>query len=279
MSDRWVWDETLFEGAAPHYATGRLPYPRELVTAFREEVSLTTSSRLLDVGCGTGQIALLLAPLFDEVLGLDADPGMVQEADRDAARLGTRNARFVHARAEELPLGLGAFAVATFAQSFHWMDRERVAAIVLDMLEPGGAWVHVKGINEPGAGAAGEQPYPDPPCAEIGALVERYLGPIRRAGQGTLPGGTPSGEAEVMIAAGYVRPRRRIVPDPRIFERSVDDLLASVFSRSAAAPHLFGDRLAAFERDLRDLLQRMSSQGRFSERARDQALTIWERPH
>jgi hypothetical protein len=46
---------------------------------------------------------------------------------------------------------------------------------------------------------------------------------------------------------------------------------------SSAAPHLFGARLAAFERDLRRLLRRISPSGRFSERTRDIALDIWRR--
>ena len=56
---------------------------------------------------------------------------------------GVENVDWVHLRAEELPGDLGTFRVVTFAQSFHWMQRERVAATVREMLEPGGAWVHV----------------------------------------------------------------------------------------------------------------------------------------
>ncbi|WP_327063330.1 class I SAM-dependent methyltransferase [Kitasatospora griseola] len=49
----------------------------------------------------------------------------------------------MNARAEQLPSGPGTFTVATFGNSFHWMDREQVAATVHDLLRPGGAAVHL----------------------------------------------------------------------------------------------------------------------------------------
>jgi len=60
--------------------------------------------------------------------------------------------------------------------------------------------------------------------------------------------------------------------------RTEDDVVASVFSVSSAAPHLFGDRLGEFESKLRRLLRRESPAGRFSERAGEIALRIWTRP-
>jgi hypothetical protein len=48
-----------------------------------------------------------------------------------------------------------------------------------------------------------------------------------------------------------------------------------VFSLSSAAPHLFGDRLGDFERDLRGLLRSVSPAGRFAEKAREIELSIW----
>jgi SAM-dependent methyltransferase len=274
----WKWDETLFGGSARYYRAGRFPYPAELATAFQEELGLDGSGRLLDVGTGTGEIALLLAPLYDEVVGLDADDEMVAEAREEALRRGLRNTTWVNARAEELPLDLGTFQTATFAQSFHWMDRARVAAKVLEMLAPSGAWVHVDTKTHRGAASEEQLSHPQPPRREIEELVERYLGPVKRAGQGTLSGPTPSGEGEIMVAAGFAGPRRRVLDDRHVFERSEDEIVASIFSVSSSAPHLFGTRLAEFEQDLRKVLRRVSPDGRFCEVSQPLQLIIWTRP-
>lgn len=271
----WEWDETLYAGSAAYYAQGRMRYPPELADALRDELSLDGSGRLLDVGCGPGSLTLLLAPLFAEAVGVDADRDMIAEAEREAERLGIANVTWVRLRAEELPAGLGTFRVATFAQSFHWMERERVAATVREMLEPGGAWVHVNATTHEGVVGAEGLPAPKPPRDGIRELVRAYLGDARRAGAGSLPDGPPSGEEDVMLAAGFPSPRRLEVACGGIVERSEDDVVASVFSLSSAAPHLFGGRLAEFGSDLRELLRATSPTGRFAERHRDIELVVW----
>jgi hypothetical protein len=75
--------------------------------------------------------------------------------------------------------------------------------------------------------------------------------------------------------AGFAGPRRIVVPRGEVFLRSEDQIVASVFSLSSAAPHLFGDRLGDFERDLRGLLRSVSPAGRFAEKAREIELSIW----
>ena len=78
-----------------------------------------------------------------------------------------------------------------------------------------------------------------------------------------------------MVAAGYRGPVRIGVAGGRVFERSEDDVVASVYSLSYAAPHLFGERLGAFEAELRALLRSVSPTGVFSERQREVELVIW----
>ena len=125
----WEWDETLFAGAAAFYDRGRLPNAPGLADALQKALGLDGRGRLLDVGCGPGTVTLPLADLFQEAVGLDADAGMIREAQRLACERGVMNARWVHGRAEDLPAGLGTFGVVTFAASFHWMDRPLVARV------------------------------------------------------------------------------------------------------------------------------------------------------
>ncbi|MFF1546311.1 class I SAM-dependent methyltransferase [Streptomyces sp. NPDC058291] len=277
MPEAWQWDPTLFAGSAAYYQRGRLPYAAGFPEALATALGLDGRGRLLDVGCGPGVVLLAMARFFHEAVGVDPDQDMLAEAGRQAARRGVRNARLVAARAEELPAGLGRFRVVVFAQSFHWTDRERAAAAVLDMLEPGGALVHVGELQDPPAEPA-PPPRPAPPYEDVAALVRRYLGPVRRAGQGTLVAGTPNGEGLVLARAGFEHVGRLVVPAGQVVERTVDDLVAWAFSRSASAPHLFGDRRGDFERDLRALLDRAAPDGRFAERLPATDVMIWRRP-
>ncbi|WP_069770317.1 class I SAM-dependent methyltransferase [Streptomyces sp. LUP30] len=275
MPEGWQWDRTLFAGSAAYYERGRLPYAPGFAEALAAALGLDGRGRLLDVGCGPGVVLLPMARFFHEAVGVDPDEDMLAEAERQAGRRGLGNIRLVAARAEELPAGLGEFRAVVFAQSFHWTDRERVAAAVLRMLEPGGALVHVSELHDP---PAEPPPSPAPPYEEMAALVRRYLGPVRRAGQGTLVDGTPNGEGLVIARAGFEHFDRLVVPAGEVVERTADDLVAWTFSRSASAPHLFGDRREDFERDLRALLGRAAPEGRFAERLPATEIMIWRRP-
>ncbi|MFI6473088.1 class I SAM-dependent methyltransferase [Streptomyces sp. NPDC050516] len=275
VSAGWEWDDSLFRGAAACYRRGRLPYAPGLADVLAGVLKLDGHGRLIDVGCGPGTLALGLAHLFSEVVGVDADSGMIAEATRDAAGRGIAGkARWVLARAEELPAGLGAFGVATFGQSFHWMDRDLVAATMRDMLRPGGALVHIADVKTETANLDG-LPHPPAPHAAIEELVRRYLGPVRRAGRSVLPHGTPGDEAAVLTRAGFTGPDRHVVPGGQPLERTSDDVVAWVFSMSYAAPHLFGVRAEAFEADVRRLLKEASPSGWFSERQPSTEVFVW----
>jgi ubiquinone/menaquinone biosynthesis C-methylase UbiE len=274
----WTWDETLFRGSAPYYVRGRIPYPAGLHDAFAGAAEIPAGARLLDVGCGPGVVALTLADLFAEVVGVDPDGEMLAEAERRAASLGIGNVSWAHLRAEELPAGLGRFRYATFAQSFHWMDREVVSRAMFGLVVPGGAVVHLDSVVQDPAAAPASLPFPRPPDDEIGRLRERYLGSERRAGQGVLRFGTPDDEEAVLQEAGFEAPVRVRVVGRTHLERSIDDVVAQVFSGSGSAPHLFGDRVDEFERELRALLETAADEGRFSAWQGDVDLVFYRRP-
>jgi SAM-dependent methyltransferase len=277
--ESWNWDESLFAGAAGYYEQGRLPYASGLADAFARSLALDGRGRLLDVGCGPGTVTLRLAPLFEAVVGLDPDAEMLACASRAAAGQSVDNAAWVCQRAEGLPAGLGSFRVVTFAASFHWMDRPRVASAVATMLDPGGAAVQV---DAPGYRAdelaaetrRGTLPFPPPPDDALGQLRRRYLGSDTRAGQ-SIRNTSPGGEDQVFQGAGFLPAQTVTVPDQRAVELTADDVVARVFSLSSTAPHLFGDRLEEYERDLRAILTKASPPGRFSVRLPDNILRIW----
>ncbi|MFE5243445.1 MULTISPECIES: class I SAM-dependent methyltransferase [unclassified Streptomyces] len=275
MGADWQWDDSLFSGTAAYYRRGRLPYAPGLADALAGALPPDGRGRLIDVGCGPGVLALELAHLFDDVVGVDPDPGMLTEAARTADLAGLAGTtHWVRARAEELPAGLGVFDVAVFGQSFHWMDQELVAGTFRQMLRPGGSLVHISDLKSEVRPVEG-LPYPAVPYAAIDETIRHFLGPVRRAGRGVLPQGTRGGEAAVLTGAGFTGPRRLVVPAGQALERTHDDVVAYVFSLSSSAPHLFGARQDAFEEDLRRLLREASPRGLFSERAPATEVFVW----
>src|SRR5262249_33051226 len=141
----------------------------------------------------------------------DPDRAMLAEGRRVADEHRISNIRWVQARAEELPRAApGPYRLVTFGQSLHWTDEARVAETVYDMLEPGGALAlivnTVEGTPEPSS------PGPPPiPHGEIEALVYKYLGPTRRAGQGTAPVRTHRFE-DILVRTRFGTPRSVFAP-------------------------------------------------------------------
>ncbi|MBV9662534.1 MAG: class I SAM-dependent methyltransferase [Actinobacteria bacterium] len=256
-------DPTIYLGSARHYVNGRPRYSAVLADTIRNELGLDGHGVLVDVGCGPGIVALELAHLFDEVIGVDQDAGMLAEAARQAGRRGITNVSWRQALGEDLAtLGVPAPRLVTFGQSLHWMDCERVVDVVYDLLEPGGsialiAHSIVKRPVEP----------PDPalpriPHKEVEALVRSYLGPRRRAGQGLNPG-EPELFEELLPRTKFGACRMVVAPGREDIVRDVDSVVDGFFSMSWCAPHLLGDRRDAFEADLRDLLLAHGPGGRF----------------
>lgn len=119
---------------------------------------------------------------------------------------------------------------------------------------------------------------PLPPYDRINELVRAHLGPVRRAGHGVLPNGTPDGEAAVMARTGFEDPERIVVPAGQIILRTPADVVSWVHSRSDSAPALFGEGLGTFDEELRALLHDAAPGGRFAEPLPASEIVVWRRP-
>jgi SAM-dependent methyltransferase len=271
------YDPTIYQGSARYYAPGRPPYSRELVSTLTDEAGLDGTGRLLDIGCGPGILAVELAPLFDEAIGLDPDADMLAEGARRVRDAGLENIRWVEAVAEDIPaLRLGTFKLVTFGSSFQWTDQVPVAEAVYDLLEPGGALALVVHTVEGRPQPQGPQ-YPPIPHEELKALVAQYLGSRRRAGQGFRPD-TFERYADALVRTRFGAPRVVFAPGRPDIVRDVDGVLAGYLSMSYAAPHLFGDRLGAFEADVRALLVERSPSGLFWDWPGDTEILLARKP-
>ena len=90
--------------------------------------------------------------------------------------------------------------------------------------------------------------------------------------------GSPDGEEAILRATGFAEPEHVRVPAGGPMRRGEDDLVAWGHSLSGSAPHLFGDRLDEFARELRALLRSASPTGRFGEQPPDTEVLIRRKP-
>lgn len=103
-----------FQAGGQNYARFRPEYPPALA-AFLAAASPDTCFAV-DVGCGSGQLALQLGAYFDSVLGLDPS------ADQIAHAPVSERVRYAQAPAEHLPLPGRSASLVAAAQAAHWFD-------------------------------------------------------------------------------------------------------------------------------------------------------------
>jgi ubiquinone/menaquinone biosynthesis C-methylase UbiE len=91
--------------------------------------------RAVDVGTGAGTLALALAPLVREVVGVDLVPELLERARANAPA----NVTFVEGDATSLPLDSGSFDLACTRRTLHHIARPELAvAELVRVTAPGG---------------------------------------------------------------------------------------------------------------------------------------------
>jgi ubiquinone/menaquinone biosynthesis C-methylase UbiE len=101
---------------------------------------LTGEERALDVGTGAGAIAIGLAPLVREVVGIDLVPELLGEARKRAPA----NVSFIEGDAYALPFPSDSFDLVATARTLHHVQRpELVLAEMRRVLRPGGTMLVV----------------------------------------------------------------------------------------------------------------------------------------
>lgn len=140
---RKIDDARFWDGIARKYATDRIKdmagYERTLE---RTRHFLGSSDTVLEIGCGTGSTALMLAPSVSRIVGTDVSSEMIAIAREKAIAQSCRNAEFAVAMAERGPGSESTYdAVLAFNLLHLVADRPSTLAGIDRLLKPGGLFI------------------------------------------------------------------------------------------------------------------------------------------
>ncbi|UCB43713.1 MAG: class I SAM-dependent methyltransferase [Dehalococcoidales bacterium] len=258
-----------FRGTAWYYARYREGYPEEFFDYIKDKFSLSEDDRILDLGCGTGQIAIPISSFVQEVVAMDPEPEMIQEGKEQAEDNNVQNIVWIEGGSEDLPgmkQELGTFKLVTMGTSFHWMDRERTLDELYEIVTDDGGIVIVwntsiwtKEQNEW--------------VESVQEVIKKYLGEKRRAGSGHFQV-FPRRHEEFVSESKFIR--MEMWQHHWTVSSSLGEVLGNLYSTSMANPYILGDKAKDFEKDLTETLLTVNPSGIFFSEGDLEAILAWK---
>jgi SAM-dependent methyltransferase len=249
-----------FQSSAKYYLAGRPPYPTLLVRQVARRCGLRRSHRILDLGCGPGQLAIAFGRFAGTVVAVDPEPEMLRVARTAAFERSADHIEFIEASASALGPHLGRFRMVTMGRSFHWMDRVDTLARLDPIIEPHGSIVLFNDTHLEVPENRWHQEYR--------ALLARYsdgeAGWQRRSAPDWI-----SHEA-VLLASPFPDLERIGVIERRRIE--IDRLVDRAFSMSSTSPEKLGSNAGDLVQEIRKLMLDYAEDGRVVEVVESQAL-------
>src|SRR5262245_13591337 len=125
-----------FDAVADLYDEYRPAPPRDVVAAVIELSHLRRGSRVLEIGCGSGQLSVPLASYGVDLIAVEPGSHLAALATRNLAQFPNAQVEVGSFEAWSLPAEW--FDAVVCANAFHWLDPEVRFASCADALRPGG---------------------------------------------------------------------------------------------------------------------------------------------
>src|SRR5580658_6316534 len=141
-------DGRAFDEVAAEYDRNRPTYPDELVDRACEVAGIGDGDRVLEIGCGTGQLTRSLLARGLRVTALEPGDRLVRLAQENLKDAG--DVELVHARLEDTQLPRERYEAVFSASAIHWVDPDLGWRKIADALAPHGtlALIQYFGLQE-----------------------------------------------------------------------------------------------------------------------------------
>jgi trans-aconitate methyltransferase len=126
----------VFDAVAADYDRNRPAYPDELVDQACRVAGIADGDRVLEIGCGTGQLTRSLIARGLHVTAVERGKQLISLAEQKLE--GAPELEFVNARFEDAELRGRQFRAVFSAAAFQWLDPEISWQRVARLLAPGG---------------------------------------------------------------------------------------------------------------------------------------------
>jgi SAM-dependent methyltransferase len=139
----------VFDEVADEYDRHRPAYPDALLDHVCEVAALSAGDRVLEIGCGSGQLTRDLLARGLRVMAIEPGNRLIALARQNLGDTG--DVEFVNTRLEDAPLPREHFRAVFSASAMHWIDPDLGWQKAADALAPGGtlALIQYFGLNEP----------------------------------------------------------------------------------------------------------------------------------
>src|ERR1700758_4320945 len=139
----------VFDEIAAEYDRYRPAYPDELVDQACRVAGIRSGDRVLEVGCGSGQLTRGLVARGLRVTAVEPGQSLIALARQNLE--GATGVEYVNAQFEDASLPRDQFQAVFSASAFHWIAPEVSWQKAADVLVPGGtlALVQYFGVEEP----------------------------------------------------------------------------------------------------------------------------------
>jgi SAM-dependent methyltransferase len=138
----------VFNEVAVAYDRSRPTYPDALVDRACEVAGIGDRDRVLEIGCGTGQLTCSLLARGLRVTALEPGDQLIRVAEENLKDMG--DVEFVHARLEDVQLPRESYEAVFSASAIHWVDPDLGWRKIADALAPSGtlALIQYLGLRE-----------------------------------------------------------------------------------------------------------------------------------